>query len=285
MLTKEAKEQDRAKAEKRKKNLEDTDEKIKNEKEELDKILGKFTENSDEQLRTIKSTMFYAINDSIEMAKNNPKKYSIREEIQERMKSAGEECMKVIDENFADSRKEAAEIENRVKDFFKQIADEVRLDDDFKVDLTTDFVSIQTDSISSVKDETRWVRNPELDRGFFLFRPFKNLFVEKEIERNYGIDIDDLTDRLNSIDAGFETRIDETLKTVKNNLTNAVEKIKSNMETLKLRIEEYNNRLNNIQKSINSIAGDVNEKNEYEEKLYMYKCVLDLVQKNTDFNN
>lgn len=157
--------------------------------------------------------------------------------------------------------------------------------DDFRIDLTTDFETLNTESILAVKDAHHSERNPELDRGFILFRPIKNLFIKKCIDCNDGIDIDKLIEVLETIYADFDTKIDEKFKEAKENLSNASDKLKSNMDKLEERIIKYADRLTRMKATIETITADVKTKSEYEARLKRYNALLASVQKYTSFDS
>ena len=216
-----------------------------------------------------------------ETAIKNSKKSDVRSDIQKIVEAAEKNCNDSIASQFAEGRKKANELEKEIKDFFLQIKETVDLDDGFKIEFTTDFKSLDTSSIMAVRD--RYKRNPELDEGFFLFRWFKNLFIDDTV--NDGIDIDNLSNVLQNIYIEFDANIDTIFDNAKKSLSDASDKLKENMDKLEKSIIDYSNRLQKMKNTISKIAADVDEKTKYEEQLSGYNILLAEVQKYTSFDS
>lgn len=279
-----AEEEERTDANKTKASLEQVSTMVKEKKEKLDTIATDFNKNADEQVR-YKREMVVAIGNAIDLAKKDPKSETVKSEVQKIVEDAAVQCRTAIDTQFSDSRKKAMALEKEVMDFFREIKSTVDLGDDFRIDLTTDFETLNTESILAVEDAHHSERNPELDRGFILFRPIKNLFIKKCIDCNDGIDIDKLIEVLETIYADFDTKIDEKFKEAKENLSNASDKLKSNMDKLEERIIKYADRLTRMKATIETITADVKTKSEYEARLKRYNALLASVQKYTSFDS
>lgn len=277
-------EEERTDAKKTKASLEQVSTMVKEKKEKLDATATDFNKNADEQVR-YKREMVVAIGNAIDLAKKDPKSETVKSEVQKIVEDAAVQCRTAIDTQFSDSRKKAMALEKEVMDFFREIKSTVDLGDDFRIDLTTDFETLNTESILAVKDAHHSERNPELDRGFILFRPIKNLFIKKCIDCNDGIDIDKLIEVLETIYADFDTKIDEKFKEAKENLSNASDKLKSNMDKLEERIIKYADRLTRMKATIETITADVKTKSEYEARLKRYNALLASVQKYTSFDS
>lgn len=282
---KEAEEEEHADADKTKNSLEQVNKTVREKKERLDGISSNFHKDVESKLVTVKREMAKEIERAKATARKNAKKGSVRSDVQSIVEDAAQQCKDAIDTQFAGSRKKAKELEKEVVDFFRQIKNTVDLGSDFRIEFTTDFESLSTGSIMEVQDTGHWERNPELDRGFILFRPIKNLFVEKKVWRDDGIDIDKLDTVLETIYTDFDTKIDRTFAKTQENLTEASNKLKANMDKLEAHIIEYAERLSKMKVAIKKIAADVNAKAEYEAKLSKYSNLLALVQEYTSFDS
>lgn len=280
---KKAKEEEHANADKTKASLESISKTVSEKKKKLDDISDTFFKSADLQLREVKKKMYIAIGEAQTVAHKRSKNANVKDEVQNIVEAAAEQCKETIDTQFSDSRKKAKDLEKEVTDFFKTIKDTVDLGDGFCINLTTDFTKISTSSISEVQNTGHWKRNPKLDEGFFLFRPIKNLFIEKKVYVDDGIDTDALEQVLKMIYNNFETGIDATFNTSKNNLAKASEALKTNMDSLQAGIIDHANRISKIQASMKVITADVNAKAEYEGKLNRYSALLAQVQEYTSF--
>lgn len=280
-----AEEEEHTDANKTKASLEQVSTTVNEKKEKVDAIATDFHKNADQQLRDVKGKMAVAIGKANSLAQENPKSETVKSEVQKIVEDAAVQCRTTIDTQFSDSRKKAMALEKEVMDFFREIKSTVDLGDDFRIDLTTDFETLNTGSILEVQNAGHWARNPELDRGFILFRPIKNLFIEKSVWRDDGINTDKLNEVLETIYADFDTQIDKTFNKAKENLSNASDKLKFNMDKLEARIVEYADRLTKMKATIKTIAADVKTKSEYEAKLNRYNALLALVQKYTNFDS
>lgn len=282
---KKVEEEEHADADKTKASLESISKTVSEKKKKLDDISDTFCQSADLQLREVKKKMYIAIDEAQTVAQKRSKNANVRQEVQNIVEAAAEQCKETIDTQFSDSRKKAKDLEKEVTDFFKTIEDTVDLGDGFSITLTTDFAKISTSSISEVQNTGHWKRNPKLDEGFFLFRPIKNLFIEKKVYVDDGIDTDALEQVLKMIYNNFETGIDATFNTSKNNLAKASESLKTNMDSLQAKIIDYANRISKMQASIKVITADVNAKAEYEGKLNRYSALLAQVQEYTSFDS
>lgn len=282
---KKAEEDEHADADKTKASLEQVNKTVAEKKERLDAISATFHKDVESKLVTVKREMAREIERADETARKDPKKGNVRSDVQNIVEAAAKQCKAAIDAQFADSRKKAKELEKEVVDFFRQIKNTVDLGSDFRIEFTTDFETLSTGSIMEVQDTGHWARNPELDRGFILFRPIKNLFVEKKVWRDDGIDVDELNKVLKMIYTDFDTKIDKTFAKTQENLVGASDKLKTNMDKLEASIIDYANRLEKMEIAIKEVAADVDAKADYEAKLSRYNNLLTLVQEYTSFDS
>ena len=79
--------------------------------------------------------------------------------------------------------------------------------------------------------------------------------------------------------------IDKAFEKTQENLTEASDKLKTNMDKSESRIVEYAQRLSRMKAAIKEIAADVDAKTEYEAKLSKYNSLLALVQEYTSFDS
>lgn len=278
---KKAEEEEHADANKAKASLEQVSKTVLEKKRTVDEISSTFHKEVEFKLADVKSKMAREIERAKETARKNSKESNVRNDVQSIIEDAAKQCKSAINAQFADSRKKAKELEIEVVDFFRQIRTTVDLGSDFRIEFTTDFESLNTSSIMEVHDH--WKRNPKLDEGFILFRPFKYLFIEKTVKD--GIDTEELDAVLKAIYRDFDTKIDMTFAKTQENLSEASNKLKSNMDKLEVSIIEYAQRLAKMKVTIAKISADVDAKAEYEAKLSKYKNLLALVQKYTSFDS
>ena len=259
-------------------------EKIAYKKSELNGIVSSFRDDVKKQSDDIKAKMWDVIQEAQKMAKKNAKRDNIRAEIKGYVDQAIVDCHTEISNHFSKSREKAKELETEIVGLFQEIQTIIDFGDNFSITNTTVFHDISTDSIAEIENEIRTIRNPELDEGFFLFRPIKNLFVDKTVSVNAGIDLEKLGDELALIKSQFDSDIDTTLDKSASNLKKASEQLQQNLDRLESRIEEYADQMKKMNANIEKMALDVTEKAKFEKKLQKFRELLLSVQQYTYFD-
>lgn len=281
---KSAEEAERAETERVRESLINVSRAILDKKSRLDQITSTFRDDVKRQTSEIKIKMNLAIDDAKKAAKNNAKGDNVRATIKGVVDRAVVDCHSQITAHFSESREQTKKLETEILDFFREIQTVIDFGKDFSIDNTTDFHEISTDSISKVEDNIRTIRNPELDEGFFLIRPFLNIFKKKTIDVNDGIKLDDLNAELTKIRTAFDDDIDTTLSTSLGNLVTASEHLKRNLDKLEARIKAYAEQLSKMRANIERMAGDAAEKAALEKKLQEFKQLLSSIRNYTKFD-
>ena len=271
-------------AEKVKMSLTNVSEAISEKKSELDNNIRQFRYDVEKQTVDIKTVMEFAIKDAKKTAKDNAKKEAVKSDIKKIVDRAIKDSHAKVETYFSESRGQTQKLESEIRSFFQKIRTVIDFGDDFKIDNTTDFQSINTDSISKIENTGHYIRNPELNEGFFLWRPFKNLFVEKRIWKNDGINLEELDRTLTDIRIEFAADIDATFNQALTKLTTASGKLKDNLDKLEKKINEYADRLKAMSINIERMTADTTEKANLEQKLYEFKQLLSIVQNYTYFD-
>lgn len=260
-------------------------EKIAYKKSELNGIAGSFRKDVRIQSDDIKAKMWDVIQEALKMAKKNAKRDNIRVEIKGYVDQAIVDCHSEISNHFSRSREKAKELETEIVGLFQEIQTIIDFGDNFSITNTTAFHDISTDSIAEIENEIRTIRNPELDEGFFLFRPIKNLFVfDKTVPVNAGINLKKLESELANIKCQFDLDIDKTLDKSASNLEEASIQLQRNLDRLESRIEEYADQMKKMNANIEKMALDVTEKAKFEKKLQKFRELLLSVQQYTYFD-
>lgn len=260
-------------------------EKIAYKKSELNGIAGSFRKDVRIQSDDIKAKMWDVIQEALKMAKKNAKRDNIRVEIKGHVDQAIVDCHSEISNHFSRSREKAKELETEIVGLFQEIQTIIDFGDNFSITNTTAFHDISTDSIAEIENEIRTIRNPELDEGFFLFRPIKNLFVfDKTVPVNAGINLKKLESELANIKCQFDLDIDKTLDKSASNLEEASIQLQRNLDRLESRIEEYADQMKKMNANIEKMALDVTEKAKFEKKLQKFRELLLSVQQYTYFD-
>lgn len=258
---------------------------IEEKKKRLEEIASTFSAEVKKQTTELKIDMDLAIEKAKKEGESRPKAKEVKRDIQKIIDETAEKCREKINSKLADSRKQTKELENEINSFFREIEAMVNFGKGFEIGNTTDFQTISTESISKIRNNRHEVRNPELDQGFFLFRPIKNLFLEKTIWQDDGINKEELKAKLTDIRFLFDTKIDETFIHAEMKLDQAVSELKENLDTLGDKIKEHADRITKIKDKIGRIVKDINEKASTEAKLSSYNNLLTLILKYTEFDH
>lgn len=253
---------------------------ISEKKNKLDEIECKFEERVKKATRQVKNEMNKAIRDAEKAAKESKKDSGVRDIVKEKVDTALTGCYTILSGCFAESKEKTKELENEIVDFFQKIREVIDFGTDFSIDNTMDFHEIRTESISEVKDNIH--RNPELDKGFFLWRPIKNLFIPAEV--NDGIDLNSLHEVLVRVNTQFNLDIDTAFNKFASELKNASQHLKRNLDRLEVNINEHATQLSTMRENIEEMANDVAEKAALENKLQEFKRLLSTIQNYTYFN-
>ena len=243
-------------------------------KSELDGIANTFRNDAKRQSDKIKADMLLAIQNAQNMAKKHAKRDNIRTEIKGYVDQAVVDCHTEISNHFSKNKESLKELETEIVSLFQGIQTTIDFGDNFSITNTTAFHDISTDSIAEIENEIRTIRNPELDEGFFLFRPIKNLFLEKTVSVSAGIDQKKLEDELAHIYREFSYDIDTTLDKSASNLEKASRQLQRNLGRLESRIEEYADQMKKMNANIEKMALDVTEKTKFEKRLQKFKELL-----------
>lgn len=273
-------EEKKAEAEEVGKSLVRVEETIKGHKTSLDRIYCDFRKKVDGETVDIRAKLEEDIAETLKSAKENAKNANIKKEIQTSIDNTIISCQTQVEKHFSESRAETHKLETDIQVFWGKIRTIIDFGTDFSIENTIDFAEISTDSIAQVHNKKR--RNPELDKGFFLWRPIKNLFIKREIDE--GIDLDELTIALYDIRDSVNHEIDRTLGESLNSLKDATEHLKRNMDKLNVKIKEQAKQLAMIEKNIERMVSDTSEKVALEQKFREFKNILSEIQTYTYFD-
>lgn len=255
-------------------------------KQRLEEVSRDFNKSSLQAEKDIKLQMMKAIEDAErrgrKVSKKNESK-AIKEQIFDIVQSAANTCYNELSVILTQSNDSVKQIEREILQFFNQVKDSVNLED-FKIEYTTDFDSINAQTLSSIKELKNITRNPEWDEGFFLFRPIRRWIngIEK-YNTEYFLDHDELKRELSKLKASFDNSIQIAFAKNKNSLADAVASLVDKMTKLQNAVEIQTNQLQIMKQNISVIVADIQQKQLLEKQLREDKYTLEKIKETLSF--
>jgi len=224
-LKKEKEERDAQEAENIKRSLIAVSKAVLEKKQKLEEIARDFNKSSLQAEKDIKLQMMKAIEDAERRGSQTSQKNntaSLKIQISNIVQTAATMCYGKLKQILNDSNSNVKDVEREILEFFNQIKDIVHIDG-FKIDYTTVFSAINTQSLISIKELKNTMRNPEWDEGFFLFRPIRRWLNDVEkYKTEYFLDRDELKRELSALKASFDVSIQNAFIQNKKSLEKAI---------------------------------------------------------------
>lgn len=251
--------------------------------EKLKRIEGNFKTQSREKIRVVKGTMGNAIKDAKICAEKNACKNDVVQEVKHIVEDASKNCQEIVSNLLEENNTEVGELEKSVCVFLEYIKNDIDFGDSFSVKHSTAFHSVNITSLDQIHRIEKQIRNPELDHGFFLFRPFKRLFLEKTITVDAGIDLKKMNEVLTKILLDFEVHTDEVIDVTIKNLEEAMKNLSNKFECLFEEITKQKKQLDNLDADIKEATSNVLEKKNLVDRFERYRLCLNKIRKSTEF--
>lgn len=259
--------------------------KIEKRKELLERICKDFTGSSYQKCSTITAQMSSEIDKAINLA-NAKSKYKSeiekkREEIIAILEKADGECCDAIKQTFDEYGGKIQKIETEIKDFFDEIKGIVKIEG-FSVEFTTAYHAINAKSFNDIKVSISKKDNWHYYHGFFTRFEWQRKLrgwlwgIDPEIKEYYLPE--EFINNLDKLKALHRENIGDLRQKNKDNMERAVEILCGNMDSLKHGIENQLEQIQKIQKNIDGISKNIQEKETTKEQVEKDKSVIKKIQ-------
>lgn len=257
--------------------------------EKLDIFLGKMREitdgfklSSEEKSGDIKQKMYSTICKAKSYAEKNKNETDVILGVKRIIDGASEECQKAASALLEDSNKKVDRLEENVRFFLKDIQNLIDFGDNFSVKHSTAFQRADITSLEQIVHIRRTIRNPELDRGFFLFRPFKRMFLDKTITVDDGIDVNDLDAKLQMLTTDFNKNVDKFIEDRSRCLEDAAKSLSIMLRQLLKEIKQQKEQLDALEDNIKKVSTNYAQQKKLVDEFEKYKLCLKAIRKNTE---
>lgn len=258
-------------------------------KVKLEELAQDFIASSLRAAKDIKTTMNISLEEAKKTGKSREGSYYGNEQqqkIQAIVDEGARNCYAILERQLQESGEQVAQIEQEILQFHEEIKKLITFNQDFKIEYTTAYQEVSTDAVLNVKRLKRTVRNPEWDRGFFLFRPFRRLFnsISKTITEDQGLDMEELERIIADLRAELDANVDGVFNTNRKALENAIDILVKNIDQLDEEVREYADRISGIGMHIIALSDNIESKTAFVEKLKAYRELIEEISNALDFD-
>lgn len=242
-----------------------------------------FQKSTEGNIVKIKREKDIAIQRSSNYAFQNSHEKDVIQKVKDIIEATLGECEQTVAALLEDSNKDVDILENNVQNFLKDVKNLIDFGDDFSVKHSTAFYGVDVTSLEQVRRLKKQIRNPELDRGFVLFRPIKRLFLDKTVIVDDGIDPEHMREVLQTISADLDANVDNVFIDRRKNLEEAVENLTYKFKFLLSAITQQKKQLDALEDDIKEAASSYTEKKKLADKFERYTLCLNAIRTYTEF--